>query len=66
MASLEHPETFDDFLANGFPSMEENEDMGIPADSYLRTIHIVFDMGELVRYVMFRECLANIKQGKKA
>lgn len=46
------------FHPDGFPSMEEQEDMGIPSDCYLRTPHIVFDMQELVRYVIFRELLA--------
>lgn len=27
---------------------------------YYKGIHIVFDMGELVRYVIFRECLYNL------
>jgi predicted nucleic-acid-binding Zn-ribbon protein len=45
------------FQENGFPSVEDDEDMGIPLDSYFRTQHVVFDMAELVRYIIFRERL---------
>jgi exonuclease I len=38
--------------------MAENEDMGIPDDCYIRKNHVVFDMDELIRYVMFRELLS--------
>lgn len=59
---LEDDETFVgfQFKPDGFPSVEDNEDMGIPADSYARTQHVVFDMGELVRYVIFRERLFSV------
>lgn len=52
-------ELYDRFLDNGFPSMEEEDEiMGIPIAPYFRTMHVVFDMAELVRYVIFRERLA--------
>jgi len=58
---LDNDDTYSDFNADGFPSLEGLE--GIPEDSYWHTIHVVFDMGELVRYVIFRERLAELKNG---
>ena len=60
-ALLEDDDVFKDFGSDGFPTMDALEGKGIPADSYWHTIHVVFDMGELVRYVIFRDRLAELK-----
>ena len=54
--TIEDSGTLNSFSENGFPSTEDFEHMELP--DYMRTMHIVFHMGELVRYVFFREALA--------
>jgi RNA polymerase subunit RPABC4/transcription elongation factor Spt4 len=54
--SLKDGSILNSFSENGFPSPEDYEHLEVP--DYMRTMHIVFHMGELVRYVFFREALA--------
>ncbi len=52
---LDKPDFLDHFRLDGGISKRISRDLDLPP--YMRNRHIVFDMGELVRYITFRESL---------
>lgn len=53
--ALRKADFFDHFALNGDISRKVSRDLNLP--DYMRKRQIVFDMGELVRYIVFRERL---------
>jgi hypothetical protein len=58
--SIKDPSFFDDFCSDGHLVLHA----GLPEQEmpkYTKNVHYVFSMEELVRYILFREKLAEIK-----
>lgn len=53
--ALRKPDFFSHFALDGSISKQVSKGLNIP--KYMRNRHIVFDMSELVRYILFREQL---------
>ena len=51
--ALRSPDFYQHFSPYGAVSRQVSRDLDLP--EYMRNRHIVFDMGELVRYIVFRE-----------
>ena len=65
-ACIKHRKFFDEFSADGH--LDDNAGLAeeeIP--EYAKNVHYVFSMDEMVRYILFREKLAKVKEksGKK-
>ena len=59
--STKHRSFFDEFSADG--NLEDN--VGLAKDElpeYMKNVHYVFSLDEMVRYILFREKLAKVKE----
>ena len=59
--SIKHRRFFDEFSADGH--LDDNAGLAeeeIP--EYAKNVHYVFSMDEMVRYILFREKLAKVKE----
>ncbi len=57
---LEHKDFYHQFTMDGEISMSDMPEVFADAVTYMSKPHIVFDMNEMIRYVMFRDRLAGL------
>ena len=65
--AIQSNEFLNQFDASGNVKLEPSK-LALEIDrklSYFREMHVVFDMAEMVRYIMFRERLHDLKKGKR-